>query len=249
MIATDKFVFVHLPRSGGTFVAGLIARFFPSSRMVGYHLPLEFLPAEYSHLPILGAIRNPWDFYVSWYHHVLPRDAATPLVSWMSDYGKLDFKETTRNALNLGTDTERLDRLIQTLPEEVDYQTKNIPNITKAAMRRVQGSGIGYYTFRFNHLFGNRDDIYFCRFENFTRDLLSFFGSIDAVTAELEQYVLHAEKQNTSEHRHYSQYYSAELASLVSLRDGGLIQRFGYCFETARSEQAMHRSGMLGNSG
>src|SRR5437879_4149254 len=65
MIVTDKFVFVHLPRSGGTFVSEVIRKFFPSAHEIGYHLPRTLLPAEYSHLPVLGAVRNPWDFYVS----------------------------------------------------------------------------------------------------------------------------------------------------------------------------------------
>src|SRR4249920_1133486 len=116
MIVTDKFVFVHLPRSGGTFVSEVIGKFFPSAHEIGYHLPRSLLPKEYSHLPVLGAVRNPWDFYVSWYNHVLPRDAATVLVSWMSDNGKLDFINTTRNALNLGVNNERLDVLIDLLP-------------------------------------------------------------------------------------------------------------------------------------
>src|ERR1041385_386878 len=51
MIVTDKFVFVHLPRSGGTFTSEVIKRFFPSAQEIGYHLPRTLLPAEYSHLP------------------------------------------------------------------------------------------------------------------------------------------------------------------------------------------------------
>src|SRR5689334_18614958 len=69
MLVTDRFVFVHLPRSGGTFVSQVIQKVFPEAHEVGYHLPLSALPAEFSHLPVLGTVRNPWDFYVSWYHH------------------------------------------------------------------------------------------------------------------------------------------------------------------------------------
>ena len=131
MIATDKFVFVHLPRSGGTFISEVIRKFFPSAHEIGYHLPRSLLPKEYSHLPVLGAVRNPWEFYVSWYHHVWPRDAASQLVSWMSENGNLGFIGTTRNALNLTANDERLDLLIEMLPEQVDYRRRNIPNITK----------------------------------------------------------------------------------------------------------------------
>ena len=235
MIVTDKFVFVHLPRSGGTFVSEIIRKFFPSAHEIGYHLPRTLLPREYSHLPVLGAVRNPWEFYVSWYHHVWPRDAATPLVSWVTENGKLGFEGTTRNALNLGANDERLDVLIEMLPDQVDYRSRNIPNITKEAMRRVRGTGVGYYTFRFNHLFENAEDVFICRLETLRQDLVGFFEGIGAATDELRDYVLHADKKNISEHLHYSAYYTPELAELVSLRDRPLIKRFGHVFEQASS--------------
>jgi hypothetical protein len=238
MIVTDKFVFVHLPRSGGTFVSDIIWRFFPSSHEVGYHLPRTLLPREYSHLPVLGAVRNPWEFYVSWYHHVLPRDADTPLLSWVTESGKVGFEGAIRNALNLGVNNERLDALIEMLPEEVNYSKRNIPNITKEAIRRVRGTGVGYYTFRFNHLFGNsEDDVFVCRQETLRKDLVAFFEAIGAATDELRDYVLSSDKKNTAEHLHYSTYYTPELAKLVSTRDRQLVERFGYVFEQASSVQ------------
>lgn len=231
MIVTDKFVFVHLPRSGGTFVSEVIKKFFPSAHEIGYHLPRTLLPREYSHLPVLGAIRNPWDFYVSWYYHVWPRDAGTPLVSWVSENGKVGFEGSTRNALNLGVNNDRLDALIEMLPEQVDYRKRNIPNITKEVIRRIRGTGIGYYTFRFNHLFGNADDVFVCRLETLTQDLVGFFEKIGVATNELRDYVLRSDKINMSEHLHYSTYYTSDLAKLVSIRDRPLIERFGYVFE------------------
>lgn len=236
MLVTDKFVFIHLPRSGGTFVSEVIRKFFPSAHEIGYHLPRELLPKEYSHLPILGSVRNPWEFYVSWYHHVWPRDAATALISWMTENGTLGFTGTTRNALNLGVNNERLDVLIEMLPEQVDYGRRNIPNITKDAMRRVRGTGVGYYTFRFNHLFGNADDVFFCRLETLRQDLVAFFERIGAATDELRDYVLRLDKQNTAEYADVSTYYTAELAELVGIRDRQLIERFGFKFERNASE-------------
>ena len=235
MIVTDKFVFVHFPRTGGTFITDVIMRFFPSAREIGYHLPRFLLPNEYSRLPVLGAVRNPWEFYVSWYYHVWPRDAATPLHSWLSENGKQQFAGSTRNALNLGTDNHRLDALIEKLPEEVDYRKRNIPNITRDALRTVRGTGVGYYTFRFNHLFGNADEVFFCRLETLRRDLIRFFEGIGVVTDELRDYVLRLDKKNIAEHLHYSTYYTPELVELVSIRERHLLERFGYVFEQVSS--------------
>ena len=235
MIVTDKFVFAHLPRSGGTFVSDVIRKFFPTACELGHHLPRERLPREYSHLPVLGVVRNPWEFYVSLYHYVWRRDAKSILVSWMSENGRLGVIGSMRNLLNLGADDERLDVLIEMLPENVEYDRRNIPNISKFAMRRVRGTGIGYYTFRFNHIYGNADDVFFCRLETLRQDLVAFFDGIGAATDELRDYVLHLDEQNTAEHLHYSTYYTPELAELVLIRDRQLIERFGYVFEQASS--------------
>jgi hypothetical protein len=231
MIVTDKFVFVHFPRTGGTFITDVIMRFFPSSQEIGYHLPRCLLPKEYSHLPVLGVVRNPWEFYVSWYYHIWPRDIGKPLFSWLTDNGKEQFEGAIRNALNLGIDNKRLDALIEKLPDTVDYRTRNIPNITKDSISKARGTGVGYYTFRFNQLFGNANEVFFCRQERLRTDLIYFLEQVCAVNNEIRTYILESEKRNTAEHRHYSSYYRPELAELVSIRDRSVIERFGYVFE------------------
>ena len=235
MLVTDKFVFVHLPRSGGTFVSEVIRKLFPEAREIGYHLPRELLPREYSHLPVLGTVRNPWEFYVSWYHHHYRSSRYSPFVNVLFRYNSedrtLDFVQTIRNALSLGVSDEKLDPLIQALPENFDYQKRHIPNVTKDAMRKIRGTGIGLYTFRFNEMFGQANDIFFCRVESLRTDLVAFFERIGAASDALHSYVLGLEKKNISEHLHYSTYYTPELAELVRIRDYQLIERFGFKFE------------------
>ncbi|HEY1267146.1 MAG TPA: hypothetical protein VGH16_07800, partial [Candidatus Binatia bacterium] len=112
MLVTENFAFIHLPRTGGTFVSDIIRKFFPSAREIGYHLPRAFMPREYAHLPVLGTIRNPWEFYVSWYQHQKASSRYTPLFCTISDNRNLDFVNTIRNALDLGVDAEKLRVLI-----------------------------------------------------------------------------------------------------------------------------------------
>ena len=235
MLITDKFVFLHLPRTGGTFVYEVVRKFFPSAREIGYHLPRELLPREYSHLPVLGTVRNPWEFYVSWYHHHHSNVRYSPfknvLFCCLSENRKLDFVQTIRNALDLGVSDEKLDSLIQALPENFDYQKRHIPNLTKDLMRKIRGTGLGLYTFRFNQLFGQADDVFFCRVESLRSDLMAFFERIGAASDALRSYVLGLDKKNISEHLHYSTYYTPELAELVLIRDRQLVERFGFTFE------------------
>jgi hypothetical protein len=237
VIVTDKFVFVHLPRSGGTFVSEMIKKFFPSAKEIGHHMPRELLPKEHSHLPVFGTVRNPWEFYVSLYHYVRSRNAGKTFISWMTENGTLGFDGSVRNMLNIGVDQGRLDLLIETLPDYIDYSRTQIPNVTKHTMRRVRGTGVAYYTFRFNQLFGNPDDMVICQLETLRRDLIEFFEQIGAATDELRDYVLSSEKKNQAAHLHYSAYYTPELANLVSIRDRQIVERFGYTFEQLPPEE------------
>ena len=182
---------------------------------------------------MLGAVRNPWEFYVSWYHHVWPRDIATPLHSWLSENGKRQFEGYTYNAVNLGIDNDRLDALIERMPDEVDFTKRNISNITKEDLRRIRGTGVGYYTFRFNQLFGSTDGIFFCRQESLRSDLIQFLERVGAASNELRAYIRASHKKNTANHSHYATYYTPELADLVSIRDRAVIERFAYTFESS----------------
>ena len=235
MLVADKFVFLHLPRAGGTFVYDVVRKFFPSARENGYHFPRELLPGEYSHLPVLGIVRNTWEFYASWYHHQDSNVRYSPLTNvlfgCLSENRKLDFVQTIRNALDLGVSDDKLDFLIQALPENFDYQKRHIPNLTKDLMRKIRGTGLGLYTFRFNQLFGQADDVFFCRVETLRSDLMAFFERIGVASDDLRRHVLGLDKENISERLHYSSYYTPELAELVFIRDRQLVERFGFAFE------------------
>jgi hypothetical protein len=154
MIITDQFAFIHLHKSGGTFVNKVICELFGSARIIGYHYPLKLLPKKYQHLPILGVVRNPWDFYVSYYtfqkylinqfnakyeklssteYNLLiekgidPRNGIDILFDFVSQEGTLNFAETTENILKLGTTDSQLDKLLDIMPVELEHRGKLTP--------------------------------------------------------------------------------------------------------------------------
>lgn len=180
---------------------------------------------------MLGGVRNPWEFYTSWYHHQQPQTRHSPLFCGLSDNRTLDFANTIQNALNLGVSEETLNRLILELPNNFNFEDKHIPNVTRELMSGIRGTGLGLFTYRFNLMFGKADDVYFCRVESLRQDLLAFFDGIGAANDALRSHVIDSDKKNISEHCHYSTYYTPELAELVFIRDRAIIDRFGYTFE------------------
>src|SRR3954470_21339022 len=108
MIVTDRLVFLHLHKSGGTFVNVLLMRCVPSARQIGYHLPYRELPQPYRGLPVVGTVRSPWDYYVSWYHFQRNQHNPNVLFRICSNAGQLGFKETIANLVGLSADEPRL---------------------------------------------------------------------------------------------------------------------------------------------
>ena len=98
MLITDKFVFIHLFRTGGTSINNSF-----KGKMVGYHRPRSLIPKEYTSLPIVGNIRNPFDWYVDIYYHALnfhyPMKTST-FLNFILDFNKYSFKESIKRLLD-----------------------------------------------------------------------------------------------------------------------------------------------------
>ena len=116
MIATKRFVFLHLHKSGGTFVNEWLLRFFPDARELGYHLPRKLIPPPLAALPVIGLVRNPWSYYVSWHAFQATRRQPNALFQILSNGGQVGFEGTIRNMLELGGASALLDRIVGALP-------------------------------------------------------------------------------------------------------------------------------------
>ena len=229
MIATDRFVFLHLHKSGGSFVNECLLRFLPDARQLGYHLPRRLIPRELTHLPLLGLVRNPWSYYVSWYAFQSSRPRPNALYRILSDDRRLDFEGTIRNMVALGSDHGPLERLIRELPQEYSNRGLNLPG---PALAPIRDSGLGFYTFLYRYLYGNGASTpHIGRMETLRSDLLAMLDSVgQPVSTAMRDYVLQERPRNVSEHAAYPTYYGEALRDLVAERDAEVISRHGYRF-------------------
>lgn len=228
MIATDRFVHIHLHKSGGSFVNECILRFFPQAQQLGYHLPRSLLPEPLHNLPVLGFVRSPWSYYVSWYAFQSQRPQPNALFRCMSADGALDFKATVRNLLDLGTRSVRLDELLPLLPDRYGLSGLNLPNF---ALAPIRGSGLGFYSYLYRYMYTGDGEPVIGRTENLRQDLLDVFERLDiAVSAPMHDFILKANARNTSRHGDWRSYYDTALTQAVAERDGSVIERFGYHF-------------------
>ena len=228
MIATGHLVFLHLHKSGGTFVNEGLLRFVPEARIIGYHLPRKLIPVSLAHLPVVGLVRNPWSYYVSWYSFQSRRHEPNPLFRVLSDEGRLDFEGTLRNMLDLGSGGAHLPRLVAALPRDYTHRGLNLPGV---ALAGIHESGLGFYSWLYRYMYNGPGILHIVRMERMRDELNSTLKGVgQPVSEHLRTYIEGAPSLNTSEHTRYSDYYSADLAKRVSNRDGELIERFGYRF-------------------
>jgi hypothetical protein len=94
MLVTPQFIFIHMPKAGGNFVRAACT----GVEVGTFHAGGADIPPEYRHLPVFAVVRNPWDWYVSWYHfeRALPR--ANVAYMKLTEHGKLGFSETVERA-------------------------------------------------------------------------------------------------------------------------------------------------------
>jgi hypothetical protein len=228
MIATDHLVFLHLHKSGGTFVNEGLLRFVPDARIIGYHLPRRLIPPSLAHLPVVGLVRNPWSYYVSWFSFQKRRPQPNPLFRVLSNEGRLEFEATVRNMVELGSGGSCLDPLIAALPKDYTHRGLNLPG---PALEGIRESRLGFYSWLYRYMYDGPGITHIGRMERMREELVSLLASAgQPISGPLRAYIAEAPSSNTSEHSKYTDYYSTELAQLVAERDAPLIERFGYRF-------------------
>ena len=226
MLVTDKLLFLHLHKSGGTFVNLLLMRCVPSARQIGYHLPYREAPSGYRNLPVVGTVRNPWAYYVSWYHFQRSQARPNILFQLCSNGGTSGFNETVENLIDLSSDDERLAKFEDALPE--NYANHGL-NLTKKCVSELRERGVGFYSFLFERLYAEAHDPRILRVEGLREELretLSLLGHLPNECAE--RFLVNAPPINVSQHDVPSRYFDDRLAALVADRDRTVVDRFGY---------------------
>jgi hypothetical protein len=206
MILSKHFVFIHFPKTGGSFVRKLCSDYAPDSweiRTIEAHPTIHEIPPTHQSRPVMGMVRNPFDWYVSWYTYLKTR-GDNAFFNRASECGRKSFKDTMLSIFSMD--------LGELLGTECAYA----------------GSSYGCYL---NYTFGNNlEKLRIGRFENLRMDLLEMLKDIVALPEELEYHLLKHPRIDESDRRHYREYYDNQLRDLVLERDEVVLKDFGYRF-------------------
>lgn len=227
MLVTDKFVYIHLERTAGNFVADFLKLFFPRSKTIGYHYTRAMLPASHRSLPIVGFVRNPWDWYVSFYIHK---------IRFVPGVARYAFEDLTRLLLHLNTDTPASTKFkhefLAGCPESIEGNQSM--GVTVDELRAFRATDIGFYSWLFQRMFadehGRIDDILFGTYENLEDDIARLLAACGVtLTAEMNRFLRDGGSSRRS--LPYQTYYSDTLRDDVRAQERHMIERFGYRFE------------------
>lgn len=236
----DRFVFLHMPKTAGIFLRDALEHELgPPKESIWGHPSWDAIPAQAAGLPVLMYVRNPWDWYVSWYHfypHWIQERRSPdwfrendPLVRLLLGNsakfvaGKLqgvsDFATTVKNACeNLGSSNSLVQEMLA------------------QRIKRAEAMAMGHdlYTTEFERIAGagfESRQLTTGRFESLLEDLERFFLDNEIPLGnDLRQRIAAREPLNTHYHRPYRQYYDDDLRDLVGQSCSMLIERFSYRF-------------------
>jgi hypothetical protein len=220
MLVASQLVFVHIPRTGGAFVKGVLGDHLEvdvSAPRLATHAAYHELPAKFRDRPGFCVVRNPWDWYVSWYHHSMaqgPRlaglDPSHPKrANWRTLFsgGQSTFKETVTRMCE-----GRLEHAFSGSARRRDV------DLYSEYVRVLAGRAIG------------QGQLEPGRFEELVPFLVDFLDRRGLLTDPLRDAIEGSPPTNASEHGPYRTYYDQELCELVGHKARWLTERFGYAF-------------------
>ena len=234
MIATRDFLFIHLHKTGGQFVNRLLLQHLPEAHSVGYHLPRSEAPEALKTLPAFAFMRNPWDWYVSWYAFNAANPTRNPIFRGVSEQGHADFTDTITNLLHLGhpLNAGMREEIAGQLPESREGNLGS--GITRRAMQGFADPDAGYLTWLTRYMCfigGSPAGLRMGRMEHLREELVNLLeGYGSALTPALRDAIATAPAVNASPRRDYRSYYDAELRDLVAERDWAIVESYGYTF-------------------
>ena len=266
MIITDKFVYIHMPKTGGSFVTDALFQLYDFkwnkwehiklatfqqrkkkasngwiAITAGKHFGCSKIPDEYSNLPILTTIRNPFDYYVSQYEFGWWKRK-----QWFKYYQALPgFNDRYKDFPNLSF-RQFMQLMCEAFnpPGARDLEDDNTP---------------GRYSFEFiNMYFKDPQSCYpkisenYASSEEIQQDMFKVhFIFTRYLNDQLHEYLLDAgypeedisfittkEKvlplgKGRSKTQKWQQYYDAELLELVAKKDAFLFRLFEHSFAVA----------------
>ncbi|MDP9120667.1 MAG: sulfotransferase family 2 domain-containing protein [Acidobacteriota bacterium] len=242
MVITPDFVFIHLTKTGGTYVTQMLSRLY-GDRAVDFnqHGTCSDIPEQYRGKPLVSTVRSPYDRYVSQYRYewwkISPEEycGEAAMREMFPHYPDITFEEF------LGLANSKFMNCFRRVP--TGFVNDNFP-----PERRLGWHTEGFVRFFFHHpreVYARLDeetiesggfardmfDVHFLRTANLRQGLHDYLLSLGHRPADLA-FILASERVLPDDgHRRpkndpWQSYYTPELRELVRTRERLIFRHF-----------------------
>lgn len=212
-----RLAFVHIQKTGGSTLAGLLARHVPDLETLGAKhgsaVDVRGQLPDWDTYFKFAFVRNPWDRLVSWYSMIDQARVIRWHETWLNERKRRHYRQVRNNPL--------WRQALEQGGGFADFVRHcHEPVIVERGVR---------YSFAFNQVDYVSDAAgkllvdFVGRFENWEADARSVFTRLGLPVGPWPRH-------NPSRHAHYSTYYTPELADIVAQRYARDIAAFGYTF-------------------
>ena len=211
MILGKDFLFVHLQKTGGSFVENYLLDNFKCESLWPKHRGVTTVIQEHHEKLRFGCIRNPLSWYVSWWSANCQAES-TLFPNVFTEETKKDFKVFIHHLMSLDFSQQH----------DLDFEV-------------ISMADIGVYTYRYFKSFSlnnlplcvARPDISFLmdkiiHQENLNEEL----AEVLELSKRQKKKLLKLNPYHVSEHKHYSEYYDEDTSTLVKEKDRIIFERY-----------------------
>jgi len=239
MLVTPHFVFIHIPKTGGRFCRRHIVEFAcPVLHRGKLHEPASRMPNQYRKLPIIAFVRNPWDWYVSWYFHMRNFGGFNPLYANTISAGIKEFEPVMHHILDSIENNTQAAAALDAYTESKEYTEMESHDLDKSMIRYQREFNIGMLGWRFCFNIGLAPTVpcHIGRFESLADDLIESMRkcgvSLDDIDCDKIRNTGYVGEGKERAKRDYRKMYTdAHLIERIAEKEQLIIDRFGYCFE------------------
>lgn len=212
MILHKDFVYLHMPKTGGTWMRHICRQMPGYIRETRQHLGLSDIPPDHAHKPVYTHVRNPWDWYVSMYSH-WNRNYSQKIHEFISPPAHWD--ESTR-------------WMAHVFGEDFETSLHRYAKSSRPEVARNQSYSLSFQRFT-AHPTINPTVLKFE--EGLEQTALRTFEKLDIPLSDMfRRFLLGFGKANRTIHPPYREFYSDKTRQLIAQREQSIIQRFNYQF-------------------
>jgi hypothetical protein len=216
MITCDNATFVHVPKCGGTYLRTILAD--------RYSLHEECaLPSIYNKNQLIGFVRNPYSWYVSWYNF---KNTGSDIyrsndIYKMCNRGPVSFEKYIDNLANPTREfKERYYSVLRTFDV--------IASLYQVARTWID-SDKPFYEHMYDCYLLNNVKVY--KNETMTQELPMILDSVGMLDDEIQQRLNVTPRINISKQVDYKSYYSKELSDLVFNGHQRILTTYNYSLD------------------